>query len=530
MTSPGDTSSSSSNPAHPTTATTRRRSDSPDYPASKKRRRTFTADDRAQHRVIEKQRREALNEKFIDLARLLPNLAHVRRLSKGLIVDASIAHHKRQRAQRLLASQEVRVLLEEREGLYKELDALRERLKEPPANAAPKRPDLRPETKQILAVEEEVCGTFPAGFGDNGPEDGQEDGENGDSDMRGSRSPEREVSGREVAAKESGKATMTAMEGSAGKEGNGSAGKEAEKDAGPASTEAVNIPRGREAGQSEREASRAMDDFAMDLSPSDIRILADDASRLLEHDATRMLEHDATRMLEEDATRLLEDDAARMLQDDPFMNPLAPSAALTDEDLLALLSADITLNLGDDRPSSIPQVYPDKVGNASSPHGLSNSPHSHNLSSSPHGLSSPPGFSSLSLSPPHHGPLSPSRHLTAPPDLSPSQIEDLWRQLGSVEIPDLGAGGGSGGGLAGLHPSGGPAGSEPRGGQRIPNRQGSGRGASTRAGQAGQHFANGYGFRDANGQHIPGLPATDDLFGLTANLSTTPVAGSMFGF
>lgn len=75
------------------------------------------------------------------------------------------------------------------------------------------------------------------------------------------------------------------------------------------------------------------EDFAMDLSPSDIRILADDATRMLEHDATRMLE----------------DDAARMLQDDPFMNPLAPSAALTDEDLLALLSADITLNLGDDR-------------------------------------------------------------------------------------------------------------------------------------------------------------------------------------
>ncbi|KAI4521941.1 hypothetical protein K525DRAFT_269382 [Schizophyllum commune Loenen D] len=509
MTSPGDTSSSSSNPPHPTTATTRRRSDSPDYPASKKRRRTFTADDRAQHRVIEKQRREALNEKFIDLARLLPNLAHVRRLSKGLIVDASIAHHKRQRAQRLLAAQEVRLLLEEREGLYKEVDALREKLKEPPADPAPKRPELRPETKQVLAVEEEVCGTFPAGFGDNGPDDGQEEGENGDSDMRGSRSPE-----RDMAAKEAGKATVTAMEGSAGREGGsagregGSTSKEAEKDAGPASTiEAVNIPRGREGGLSTNgraEACLSTDDFAMDLSPSDIRILADDATRLLEHDATRMLE----------------DDATRMLQDDPFMNPLAPSAALTDEDLLALLSADIALNLGDDRPSSIPQVYPDKTGV---------SPSSLTLSSSPH------DFTSLSLSPPHNigspthrGPLSPSRHLTAPHDLSPSQIEELWRQLGSVEIPDLGAGGSGGGGLTGSHPSGGHQMASSPPGQHIPSRQGSGRGASTR--QAGQHFPTGHGFRNANGQHIPGLPATDDPFGLTSQLSTTQVAGSMFGF
>ncbi|KAL1721236.1 hypothetical protein EV715DRAFT_271217 [Schizophyllum commune] len=514
MTSPGDTSSSSSNPTHPTTAT-RRRSDSPDYPASKKRRRTFTADDRAQHRVIEKQRREALNEKFIDLARLLPNLAHVRRLSKGLIVDASIAHHKRQRAQRLLAAQEVKLLLEEREGLYKEVDALREKLKEPPADPAPKRPELRPETKQVLAVEEEVCGTFPAGFGDNGPEDGQEEGENGDSDMRGSRSPE-----RDVAAKEGGKATMAGTEGSAGREGGevgGSAGKEAQgpstREAERASaTEAVTVPRGREGGLSTNgraEASLSTDDFAMDLSPSDIRILADDASRLLEHDAS---------------TRMLEDDATRMLQDDPFMNPLAPTAVLTDEDLLALLSADIALNLGDDRPSSIPQVYPDKAGVSPSSLTLSSSPHDFSsLSLSPphHGPLSPPhNIGSPThrgpLSPSHHGPLSPSHHLTAPHDLSPSQIEELWRQLGSVEIPDLGP---SGQHIPGAQTSGGQRGSgHCSGGTRVNARSG------------GTHIPHLQGMRDANGQHIPSLRATDDLFGLPLHLSTTQVAGSMFSF
>ncbi|KAL1751309.1 hypothetical protein FB107DRAFT_222297 [Schizophyllum commune] len=502
MTSPGDTSSSSSsssNPTHPTTtATTRRRSDSPDYPASKKRRRTFTADDRAQHRVIEKQRREALNEKFIDLARLLPNLAHVRRLSKGLIVDASIAHHKRQRAQRWLAAQEVRLLLEEREGLYKEVEALRVKLKEPPADPAPKRPELRPGTKQILAVEEEVYGTFPAGFGDNGPDEEGGEGEHGDSeDPRCSKSPERDMTGKDVSAKEAGKATTTGTEGSTGKGGKGSAGREAQT---ASMEEAESMPT--------REAGFPMEGIVMDLSPSDIRILADDASRLLEHDATRMLEHDATRMLEDDATR--------MLQDDPFMNPLAPTAALSDEDLLALLSADIALNLGDDRvrlrcllrhralqPSSIPQVYPDKAGVSPSAHTMSSS---HGLALSP--LS--PHTQPFALSPPHS--------LGSPSDLSPSQIEELWRELGSVEIPDLGPDGAS---------------SVPNG-THIPN-------ARTRA--HGVRSANGHVTRDANGRHVPtshggvrrpgfnaGLHTTDDLFGLTSHLSTTQVAGSMFGF
>ena len=208
-----------------------------------------------------------------------------------------------------------------------------------PADPAPKRPELRPGTKQILAVEEEVYGTFPAGFGDNGPDEEGGEGEHGDSeDPRCSKSPERDMTGKDVSAKEAGKATTTGTEGSSGKEGKGSAGREAQT---ASMEEAESMPT--------REAGFPMEGIAMDLSPSDIRILADDASRLLEHDATRMLQDDATRILEHDATRMLEDDATRMLQDDPFMNPLAPSSALTDEDLLALLSADIALNLGDDR-------------------------------------------------------------------------------------------------------------------------------------------------------------------------------------
>ena len=212
-----------------------------------------------------------------------------------------------------------------------------------PADSASKRPELRPGTKQILAVEEEVYGTFPAGFGDNGPDEEGGEGGHGDSeDPRCSKSPERDMTGKDVSAKEAGKVTTTGTEGSSGKEGKGSAGREAQT---ASMEEAESMPT-REAA---KEAGFPMEGIAMDLSPSDIRILADDASRLLEHDATRMLQDDATRILEHDATRMLEDDASRMLQDDPFMNPLAPTAALSDEDLLALLSADIALNLGDDR-------------------------------------------------------------------------------------------------------------------------------------------------------------------------------------
>ncbi|KAJ7105847.1 hypothetical protein C8R44DRAFT_886309 [Mycena epipterygia] len=42
----------------------------------RKRMRVFTSDDRASHRVIEKQRREAPNTQFTELARLLPGLLY----------------------------------------------------------------------------------------------------------------------------------------------------------------------------------------------------------------------------------------------------------------------------------------------------------------------------------------------------------------------------------------------------------------------------------------------------------------------
>ncbi|KAJ7453483.1 hypothetical protein FB451DRAFT_1281394 [Mycena latifolia] len=171
----------------------------------RKRQRIFTPDDRASHRVIEKQRREALNTQFIDLARLLPGLASTRRLSKALIVAEAIAHQKKQRAQRLAAAQALRSLRTERTALLSEVHALRVQLgitAHPEAGIAANENDNKTAgggaEDELLDVESEVFGAFPAGFGDNGDcGDGDDDMEAGEPEelrSRGRRSVSRSVS------------------------------------------------------------------------------------------------------------------------------------------------------------------------------------------------------------------------------------------------------------------------------------------------------------------------------------------------
>ncbi|RDL36004.1 uncharacterized protein BP5553_06616 [Venustampulla echinocandica] len=148
---------------------------------AKKRVRAFTSEDRASHRAIEKQRREALNQSFLDLARLLPSLAHARRLSKSVIVNESISYLKTQREIRLAAASEVSKLLADYDLLRR---ALNNRV---PDNSAadmlqiPPRP-VSDALMNLLGVEQEEFGTFPGGFGDNGPGDEAEDQQAGESD------------------------------------------------------------------------------------------------------------------------------------------------------------------------------------------------------------------------------------------------------------------------------------------------------------------------------------------------------------
>ena len=90
--------------------------------------RTWTASDRAKHRVFEKGRREAFNERLMDLARLLPALSTAKesQLSKHVIVDESVKQHQAQAA--LIESLRIDVdrVLAEHRTLLNEFNAFRE--------------------------------------------------------------------------------------------------------------------------------------------------------------------------------------------------------------------------------------------------------------------------------------------------------------------------------------------------------------------------------------------------------------------
>ncbi|KAF9789832.1 hypothetical protein BJ322DRAFT_560610 [Thelephora terrestris] len=110
----------------------------PPAPSGKRKpsRRANTAERRATHNAVERQRRETLNGRFLDLAALLPNLSQIRRPSKSSIVNSSIAHIHASRHHRLIAARELRILKAETDALRRELNEWRDqsgvpRLEEP---------------------------------------------------------------------------------------------------------------------------------------------------------------------------------------------------------------------------------------------------------------------------------------------------------------------------------------------------------------------------------------------------------------
>jgi hypothetical protein len=90
-------------------------------------RRANTAERRATHNAVERQRRETLNGRFLDLAALLPNLSQIRRPSKSAIVNSSIAHIHAARRHRIIASRELRLIKHEADALRRELNEWRDR-------------------------------------------------------------------------------------------------------------------------------------------------------------------------------------------------------------------------------------------------------------------------------------------------------------------------------------------------------------------------------------------------------------------
>jgi hypothetical protein len=92
---------------------------------NKPRKRVNTAEKRASHNLVERQRREQLNGRFLDLAKLLPSLATQKRPSKSAIVNGSITHLMGQRNARLIAARELKTLFAENQDLLKELNEYR---------------------------------------------------------------------------------------------------------------------------------------------------------------------------------------------------------------------------------------------------------------------------------------------------------------------------------------------------------------------------------------------------------------------
>ncbi|KAA1478329.1 hypothetical protein DENSPDRAFT_854889 [Dentipellis sp. KUC8613] len=142
-------------------------------------RRANTAERRATHNAVERQRRETLNGRFLDLAALLPNLSQIRRPSKSAIVNSSIAHIHASRRHRLMASRELRLLKLEADALRRELNEWRDRASLPRVEEP-----VRSEAfSMVLSGEVEVLAIVPGM--DDEDEDGAGDGYDNDDSLHG---------------------------------------------------------------------------------------------------------------------------------------------------------------------------------------------------------------------------------------------------------------------------------------------------------------------------------------------------------
>ncbi|KAK1235251.1 hypothetical protein PQX77_001532 [Marasmius sp. AFHP31] len=92
-----------------------------------KKRKPSTAERRANHNAVERARRETLNERFLDLAKIIPAISQHRKPSKALIVNSSIAYVHASRRHRTLASRELKTLQTEADQLRQELNDWRDR-------------------------------------------------------------------------------------------------------------------------------------------------------------------------------------------------------------------------------------------------------------------------------------------------------------------------------------------------------------------------------------------------------------------
>ncbi|CEI61819.1 unnamed protein product [Fusarium venenatum] len=134
-------------------------------PKRKGRSRPLPPDVTARNLAIEKQRRGEMNENFLELARMLPNIAAARRLTKVLIVNKTIEHVRQQREICLAADRDMQELVAENSRLISEVNCLRAQVGGPAAPVVQPKPATEA-MKQLAETKNHVFGTFSAGFGD----------------------------------------------------------------------------------------------------------------------------------------------------------------------------------------------------------------------------------------------------------------------------------------------------------------------------------------------------------------------------
>ncbi|KAF5969242.1 hypothetical protein FBULB1_10341 [Fusarium bulbicola] len=135
-------------------------------PKRKNRPRPLPPDVTARNLAIEKQRRGELKEDFLELARLLPDLANTRRLTKVLIVNKSIEHVRQQRELSIAVASDMQEIVNQNHELVAEVNALRAQIGGPSMPQAQAKP-MTQAMAQLAETKNHVFGTFPAGFGDN---------------------------------------------------------------------------------------------------------------------------------------------------------------------------------------------------------------------------------------------------------------------------------------------------------------------------------------------------------------------------
>jgi hypothetical protein len=120
----------------------------------------------ARNLANEKKKRGEMNEKFLEMARLVPDLAAATKLNRVLIVNETVSHLRHQRSICIAAAHDVRRIVNENHSLRTELDALRQMTGQfVCSNVQQTQTAFSDSLREFLSIETQPLGAFPDGLG-----------------------------------------------------------------------------------------------------------------------------------------------------------------------------------------------------------------------------------------------------------------------------------------------------------------------------------------------------------------------------